>query len=480
MRSVMSVLTNIFIWARSLNPEVSDEIVVEPWDFIPRRNSPFQIVAPFSPDKSLTHRAVILASMAAGQSQIRNPLEGEDCIATREAFKQLGVKINVTNHNGVASWQVDSPGMDQWRMAANPRIDLGNSGTSARLLTGLFAGVQGVKVTLTGDDSLRSRPMARVVEPLRCMGADIHGPGDGALLPLTITGRPLVARTLHLDVASAQIKSALMLAGASADGQTTITLPGGSRNHTELMLQSLGANLITKKIYDRELVSLVGPWRPKAFSYDVPGDPSSAAFFAALAALHPGVEVRCLRLPINPTRIGFFKALESMGCVVTWKVSRAVDGRLGSLGELIGDVTVSRPMGQKLKGLTVLAADIPALIDEVPILSVIAATADGPSTISGLSELRVKESDRLARLLELLATAGMSATSDGDRLWIKGGERPTGFRFACNDHRMVMSACILASAASSPSRILGAHWIQTSFPLFLPAFQNIKAELLSN
>ena len=135
---------------------------------------------------------------------------------------------------------------------------------------------------------------------------------------------------------------------------------------------------------------------------------------------------------------------------------------------------------KKLKGLTVLATDIPSLIDEVPILSVIAATADGPSTISGLSELRVKESDRVARLLELMATAGMSATSDGDRLWIKGGERPTGFRFACNDHRMVMSACILASAASSPSRILGAHWIQTSFPLFLPAFQNIKAELLSN
>jgi 3-phosphoshikimate 1-carboxyvinyltransferase len=306
------------------------------------------------------------------------------------------------------------------------------------------------------------------------MGADISGECDGERLPLTITGKQLRGRTLGLQVPSAQVKSAILLAAASADGATVVSLPDGSRDHTERMLQNLGANLTVTKRFGQESIKMIGPWRPKPFVYDVPGDPSSAAFFAALAALHPGLTVHCPKLLLNPTRVGFFHVLERMGCSVTWDLKPS-ESRENRLGEVVGDVIISRSENQKLTGVHVHQNEIAKLIDEVPILAVVCSAAAGESVMEGLAELRVKESDRFARILALLSAAGITATAEGDRLCITGGQRPEGFEFNSHDHRMVMSACILATIGRTPSRIYGAQWIQTSFPLFLPALQNIKA-----
>jgi 3-phosphoshikimate 1-carboxyvinyltransferase len=460
----------------------SDAVLIAPWPTRTRGLSACSISAPFSPDKSLTHRAMMLAAMAEGQSVIRHPLEGEDCIATREAFSSLGVDITISDDHGVRCWTVASPGIDGWRQSKTvTHLDLGNSGTSARLLMGLFAGVPGLTVTLTGDDSLRKRPMGRVAEPLRSMGAEISGETGGDHLPLTITGRRLYGRSLTAHVASAQVKSSVLLAAASASGQTMISLPFGARDHTERMLQSLGAQITVSRRFDRESISMVGPWRPKPFHYDVPGDPSSAAFFAALAALHEGVTVHASRLLLNPTRIGFFKILERMGCQVNWTPTLGLEQLSAPLGEVmgeaVGDVTIARRKGQRLMGVHLHGRDIATFIDEVPILAVVCSAAEGETRIDGLAELRVKESDRLARILTLLHGAGITARADGDSLWIQGGQRPVGFEFKSQDHRMVMSACILATTGTAPSRIFGASWIQTSFPLFLPALQNINVGL---
>jgi 3-phosphoshikimate 1-carboxyvinyltransferase len=428
---------------------------------------------PDCPDKSLTHRAIMLASMARGHSSIFTPLASGDCLATRAAFTKLGVRF--TEEKDASQrliWRVNSPGMSRWQSPATP-IDLGNSGTSARLLTGLFAGVAGLKVTITGDASLQRRPMARVIQPLRSMGAEIvstGGGGDGETLPLTITGKVLTARHHHLKTPSAQVTSALILAGLSCQGQSVIEKPIGGRDHTEVILNFMGASLDRSNDLGLETIRLNGPWIPEPFACQIPSDPSSVAFFAALAALHPGLTVTVNRLLISKTRTGFFRVLERMG--VTVFVTK--DQFLGQqLGEATASYSFYLSPGQALKPVNVHQNEVQALIDEVPILAVVASFAEGISKIQGLTELKVKESDRLSATHELLALAGVPCEVHVDALEVRGVRRVSAFSFGSQDHRMVMAAMVLASKGDNKSNISGLDWIGTSFPAFVRLFENL-------
>jgi len=455
---------------------VADELVIAPCSLI---KGDVEFNAPSSPDKSFTHRAIMLASMACGRSKIVDPLLGDDCLATRAAFEMLGVKFSEEQDAaGRAVWVIDSNGAQSWRSPKAP-INLGNSGTSARLLTGLFAGVPHLTVELAGDASLEKRPMGRVVQPLRSMGAEISGPTDGESLKLTITGHQLSARSLRIAVPSAQIKSALLLAAAAASGQTVIDLPSGGRDHTEKMLQALDATIAKKSYLGREVISLVGPWRPQPFVCEVPADPSSVAFFAALAALHPGLRVKASNVMTNATRIEFFKILGRMGLEIQWSSPRGIRPSKDPwyLGEDVADVSFYRPRGVKLSAVVVQSDSSALMLDEIPALAVVCALAEGRSVIHGLQELKFKESDRLTLTLDLLTRSGVQARAVSESLEITGTETPAAFSFSSDDHRMVMSAMILATRASKASNIHGLRWIQTSFPLFLEAFQNIKSSL---
>jgi 3-phosphoshikimate 1-carboxyvinyltransferase len=437
------------------------------------RSREYGIELPTCPDKSLTHRAVIFASMAKGRSVIVSPLDSDDCLATRRAFVQLGVSFSEEkNEKQKLVWVVDSPGIQAWHSPTDD-IDLGNSGTSARLLTGLFSGIPGLRVRITGDHSLQKRPMARVIEPLRAMGAEIEaavGGFDGATLPLTITGASLISRYHNLKTPSAQIKSALLLAGTTCRGQTVVKQPGGSRDHTENLLDALGACVRRSNYLGSETTEIVGPWMPRAFHCEIPSDPSSVSFFAAMAALHPGLKVTARRVLTNQARTGFFTALERMGV----KVSVIPDEEKSeNLGEGTGTWSFYRAPGHELKPITISAEDIPALIDEVPILSVVAAFAEGVSTIGGLAELRVKESDRLDMTAKLLDLAGITCKITDECLQVTGSTGARAFSFGSDDHRLVMAAMVLATRGDKSSNIKGLQWIRTSFPLFVHVFQNI-------
>ena len=454
--------------------ESDDFIHVGPFSRRALSTRELEFDAPLSADKSMTHRALMLAGMARGKSVITNPLDGEDCVATREALCRFGVSVESgVDPKGRVKWEINSPGLDHW-VTPSSVLDLGNSGTSARLLTGLCAGGTGLRVELTGDDSLRRRPMGRVVEPLRNMGAQISGEQGGDRLKLTITSSLLTPRTHYLAVASAQIKSAIILAAISASGETIIELPAGGRDHTEIMLASLGAHIRVSRYLGRERISVTGPWRPAPFQCEIPTDPSSVAFFAALAALHPGLRVTAKRVMKNKTRTGFFDVLSRMGVQVLW-ADEGSDGKF--LGEKAATVTFFRPQGVELRGTKIAADEISSMIDEIPVLAAVCALAQGPSEIKGLGELRVKESDRLSMIAHLLKSAGVTCVVSGDDLMIQGQDEVSAFSFGSDDHRMVMTAMILATRGRDNSKIEGLSWIRTSFPLFPDAFQNIKSML---
>jgi 3-phosphoshikimate 1-carboxyvinyltransferase len=434
---------------------------------------------PICADKSMTHRALIFASIASGRSVIGRPLNSDDCLATKKAFCQLGVSIkDVLSADGALSWVVESGGIEAWRSPHEP-IDVGNSGTAARLLTGLFSGVSGLKVRLTGDQSMRGRPMGRVIEPLRAMGAIIEsseGGKDGSCLPLTITGSILQPRSLTLSTPSAQVKSALLLAGLRSAGQSQIELPAGTRDHTEKMLAYFGANISSRTYLGRQIVQITGPWKPTPINCVIPSDPSSVAFFAAMAALHPGLKLVAHGVLTNKTRRGFFDVLKTMGVHVDWSNDPETDR---GLGEETATLTVYRDPDTNLIPIRLSAQQTRLMIDEIPILAVVCGLVSGTSKLEGLSELRVKESDRLLETQDLLTKAGVPCDVLGDSLEIHGGRRILGrglraFSFSSQDHRLVMSAVVLATKAGQPSRIHGLKWISTSFPLFLPIFQNIK------
>ena len=414
------------------------------------------------PDKSVTHRSVMFAGMAKGVSRILNPLMGADCRSTIGVFRALGVSVAAKDDSDVTSELiVDSPGWDAWQSPLIP-LDYGNSGTTARLLTGIFAATPGLFITAFGDQSLVKRPMGRVVEPLRKMGARIAGRSEGHLLPHAIDGTQLAGGAVHVvDNASAQVKSALILAGLNTPGTTLVTLPAGGRDHSEKMLVGLGATVHVTRHGALEEIAVTGPFRPQAGSFSVPGDPSSAAFFAVLGALAGGsLEIRGML--DNPTRTGFVTAMERMGAKFATKTPIGKEPRL----EPIIDLTVSG--GVSLVGADHPPEAAPAMIDEIPVLAVLAAFATGQSRFRGLGELRVKESDRLAKTLELLHAGGAKAETEGDDLIVFGGlKRATAFTYDPDeDHRLAMAAAVMAKFADGPCTVLDPSAVAVSFPGF--------------
>lgn len=408
------------------------------------------------PDKSVTHRSVMFAAMAKGKSEVLQPLLGADCLSTVGCFKALGVEVTFEDHRLLVS----SPGWDGWQSPFTP-LDYGNSGTTARLLTGLIAATPGLFVTAFGDGSLSRRPMGRVVEPLLRVGAKIVGRDGGRFLPYAVSGQELKPGDHQVDKPTAQVKSALILAGLNARGTTTVTLPKGSRDHSERMLQALGADLAIKQDNRREEISVRGPFRPNPRTYLVPGDPSSAAFFLVLGALASGT-LTVTEVLENPTRTGFLTVLRRMGADIRPTPSAPKAGRL----EPVVDLTILG--GQELKAVDVEPELAPTLIDEVPILAVAAMFAEGTTRLRGLEELRVKESDRLAKTIELISAAGGKAWAEGDDLLIAGGcKKAAAFSFdPAEDHRLAMTAAIVAKFSEGPCQVQDPECVAVSFPGF--------------
>lgn len=435
--------------------------------FAPGKASNLAATLTCPPDKSITHRALMFAAMAAGESRIEAPLLGADCRSTMGVFRLLGAQIDLVDGGAVV---VKSPGIAGWRSPEAP-LDFGNSGTTARLLTGLFAATDGLFVTAFGDASLSKRPMGRVVEPLRSVGAQIVGRDGGRALPMAITGRALKASTHKIDKATAQVKSALLLAGMGTDGTTTVELPAGSRDHTEKMLAALGAKVTVKQDPARgvETISITGPFQPQARPYRVPGDPSSAAFFCVLGAIAGGGTITIENVLKNPTRTGFLTILKRMGANITEGAPEMTGGLLEPV------VTLTVRAGAPLQGVDMEPGLAPTLIDEIPILAIAAMFAQGPSRFRGLAELRVKESDRLQATISLVRAAGGEAAAEGDDLIVQGGAAPPApFRFDPDeDHRLAMAAAIVAKIAKGPCEIGDPACVAVSFPGFFDALAGI-------
>lgn len=410
---------------------------------------PFSCDTGVPSDKSLTHRAVLLAAMGRGESLIRNPLESADTLAMMAAVRALGAEVARTPE-GVrvvgtgGAWT--SPYED---------VDARNAGTAARLLLGAVAGGPAT-LTLTGDASLRSRPMGRVIEPLRAMGAEIRELATPGRLPVRVSGAKLYGCRHVVDVASAQTKSALLLAGLAARGRTEVHMPAKTRDHTELLLKELGAPLAGLPSDAGESMAVEGPFAlPALGAYDVPGDPSSAAFLAA-AAVVTGGQSRLRGVLLNPRRTGFFTVLEKMGACVD-------RSRLGRGAEVVGDLAV---YGEIRKPLQVGAVEVPDLIDELPLLAVLMALAPGTSRVSGAAELRVKESDRIAAMAEGLAAMGADVRERPDGWEIHGPCHLHGAKVdAGGDHRIGMALAVAALAAKGTTRIADAAE-EISFPGF--------------
>ncbi|RWZ60273.1 3-phosphoshikimate 1-carboxyvinyltransferase [Halobacillus fulvus] len=399
-------------------------------------------------DKSISHRAVIFSSLAQGISNITNFLTGEDCMRTVEAFKQMGVRIE--QHGDQLT--VHGKGIDQLVEPVAP-INFGNSGTTARLMSGILAGLP-LFTTAYGDASLSKRPMDRVVLPLREMGAKIEGRDSARLLPLAFSGQPLKGRTHKLSVRSAQVKSALLLAGMLADGQTTVIELGKTRDHTEKLLPQFGVDISV----DGSSISIEGGQQLTAADLDVPGDISSAAFFIVAAALTPNSDVTIKGVGLNETRNGIVTAMEMMGAEIHSKVRKYVGD------EPVGDVHVKT---SKLKGITLEGELIPNIIDEIPILALAATQADGATHIKDAEELRVKETDRIAAVTENLKQLGADVEAREDGMIIRGGSTLQGGTVnSFGDHRIGMMGAIASLIAEESVTIQDKDCINISYPTF--------------
>jgi 3-phosphoshikimate 1-carboxyvinyltransferase len=416
-------------------------------------------------DKSVSHRALMFAALAHGTSRIEGLLEGEDVLATAAALRSLGVDL--AREDG--AWRVEGRGQDG---LAEPDtvLDLGNAGTGARLLMGILAG-QPFTSILTGDASLRRRPMRRVVEPLALMGAAFAS-RSGDRLPLALTGRrPLRAIDYPSPVASAQVKSAVLLAGLFADGDTSVTEPLASRDHTERMLGAMGARLACQPgAGGRHRVTIRGGAQLRAQSFLVPRDPSSAAFPTVAAVLTPGSEVRLPAVGTNPLRTGLYTTLAEMGARFRFEDERTAGG------EPVADLVIE---GSELRGVEVPPERAPTMIDEYPVLAVAAAFAAGRTVMRGLSELRVKESDRLYGMARGLAACGVQVEIEGDDLIVHGQGMVAGGALidAHLDHRIAMSFLVLGGRAERPVMVTGAETIETSFPGFRLLMNGLGARI---
>lgn len=409
-------------------------------------------------DKSMSHRAVILASIARGQTRVKGLLESDDVRATMNAFQAMGVEIEPEADGGV---KVEGKGPEGLVSPKAP-IDLGNSGTSMRLLAGLLSGLP-VEAVLTGDPSLRKRPMKRVTEPLSMMGAGISGSREGTA-PLTVKGRKLTGIRYSMPMASAQVKSAILLAGLRASGETWVEEPAPTRDHTERMLPAFGVAVKREGAW----AGLAGGQEVTAAAeIEVPGDFSSAAFFIVAALIVPGSEVVIENVGINPTRTGLLDVLETMGARVELKNIR-------SLGEEpVADLVVG---SAELVGTEVKGDVVPRAIDELPVLCVAAALARGRTVIRGAEELRVKESDRIAAVAGLLTDMGVRVEEFPDGLGIWGGADLRGAVIDPGlDHRIAMAAAVAGLRASGETVVRGARTISSSFPDFGSALTRLHS-----
>ena len=400
-------------------------------------------------DKSISHRAIMLGALADGATAIDGFLEGEDCLATLRAFRAMGVRIDGPDRGRVT---VQGVGLRGLRAPDGP-LDMGNSGTSMRLMAGILAG-QAFDTVLTGDASLTRRPMRRVTEPLARMGAWIDGTERGTA-PLRIRGgQRLTGIDYPLPVASAQVKSCLLLAGLYAEGVTRITEPAPTRDHTERMLEGFGYPLARE---GSRTVAVTGRGRLTGTEIDVPADISSAAFFLVGASIAPGSDLVLEHVGVNPTRTGAIDILRLMGADIEW-----LNPRLAG-GEPVADLRVRHA---PLHGIRIPAELVPLAIDEFPALFVAAACAEGETVLTGAAELRVKESDRIQVMADGLAALGIAAAPTPDGIVIRGGALSGGTVDSHGDHRIAMSFAVAALRARGPIRIGDCANVNTSFPGF--------------
>ena len=415
-------------------------------------------------DKSISHRALILGALSVGETRATGLLEADDVLATVQAIKQFGA---TAERSAPGEWSVHGVGTGGF---AEPDdvIDCGNSGTGVRLLMGAMATTE-ITATFTGDSSLRSRPMGRITIPLGEFGARCEG-RTGDRLPITVLGsRTSVPITHRPSVPSAQVKSAILLAGLNALGSTTVFETSTTRDHTERMLSAFGADLTVEPEGNGQAVTVKGYAELKPQTVAVPGDPSSAAFPIAAAVLVEGSEIRVRGVGVNPTRTGFLTTLKEMGADLEFE-NRRIEG-----GEPVADIAVRH---SRLKGVEVPPERAPSMIDEYPILSAIAAFADGDTVMRGVKELRVKESDRVAAMARGLDACGVDVDEDEDTLVVHGGGVPGGA--TCRtlfDHRIAMSFLCLGLASDKPVAIDDGTPIATSFPTFNKLMASLGAKI---
>ncbi len=417
-------------------------------------------------DKSISHRALMFGALAIGETRISGLLTGEDVLRTAAAMRALGAEVT---HDADGTWRVAGRGIGGLTEPADV-LDMGNSGTAARLLCGILAS-HPVFSVMTGDASLRGRPMRRVIDPLSATGATFLA-REGGRLPLAIQGaRDAMALDYRVPVPSAQVKSAVLLAGLNAPGITRVEEPEATRDHTENMLRHFGATVSVEVSGSGRIVELHGQPELRAADVMVPGDPSSAAFPLVAALLVPGSKVTIPAIGLNPLRTGLFLCLEEMGASVTVR-NRRIEG-----GEPVGDLDIA---GGALSAIDVTAERAPSMIDEYPVLAVAAACAAGSTRMRGLKELRVKESDRLAATAALLTANGVRVEIEGDDMIVHGtGKPPAGGGTVAThmDHRIAMSALVLGIVAAAPVTVDNAGFIDTSFPGFVGLMNAIGAAI---
>ncbi len=408
-------------------------------------------------DKSISHRSIMLGALAVGETRITGLLEGEDVLSTAAAMRAMGAQVERT---GEGEWRVHGVGVGGL-LQPETALDMGNSGTSTRLLMGLIAS-HPISATFKGDASLSKRPMGRVIDPLSQMGAAFEA-SDGGRLPLTLRGAsPAVPITYRLPVASAQVKSAVLLAGLNTPGITTVIEPVPTRDHSERMLRGFGAELTVEIAPDgTRTIRIAGEAELRPQTIEVPGDPSSAAFFIVAALIVPGSDLLIENVGLNPTRAGLIEVLRAMGGSIEELNPREVGG------EPVADLLVRH---STLKGIEVDPAIVPSMVDEFPVLFVAAALADGRTVTTGLDELRVKESDRISVMAAALTAAGANVQEHEDGLIIEGtGGEPLagGGPIATHlDHRIAMSMAVAGLASRDGVEVDDTGPIATSFPMF--------------
>ena len=421
------------------------------------QSKPFQLTCKVPGDKSISHRSIMLGALAEGVTEVEGFLPGKDCLGTLQCFEQMGVEIERLSPTSV---RIHGRGIHGLKEPVAP-LDVGNSGTTIRLMLGILAGAPFFS-TVIGDDSISRRPMDRVVQPLRKMGARIEGRENGRYTPLAVKGGRLQGITYHSPVASAQVKSCLLLAGLSAEGVTTVAEPSLSRDHTERMLPAFGAALTAKD----HVVSIQGGQSLHGTKVRVPGDISSAAFLLAAALMVPGSQVTVEDVGLNPTRTGILDAFKQMGAMVE------VEETGSWCNEPVGRVTVRTG---ELHGVTIGGEMIPRLIDEIPVLAVVATQAKGTTVIKDAKELKVKESNRIATTVNELKKLGANIEETEDGMVIEGPVTLHGGTTTSHgDHRIGMSMAVAGLGAKETVKVLDVESIDVSFPGFFRYIQKMQ------